>query len=178
MPYFKTILTLVVSGLLSACGGGSDTNTDIANINTPANPSTTINAVGVVGTSSPVNTIAPINAGVNGGEFSISWDVDSSDPYHVDMYLSDDNTLGSDVKILSQNCGSVSFLYNCDTTAVFDCRFTSSNKMSCGTISAANTEKDLTVFLNTIPKQAYLIFEACNALLSNCKTASVMIELQ
>jgi len=60
----------------------------------------------------------------------------------------------------------------------FDCRFTSSNKMSCGTISAANTEKDLTVFLNTIPKQAYLIFEACNALLSNCKTASVTIELQ
>mgnify|MGYP006412646997 FL=1 len=174
MSKYSISLTLIISGLLSACGGSSD----IPEVNTPVNPNTTINTVSVVGTSVTVNNIIPINSGINGGAFSIAWDVDSSDPYHVDLYLSEDNTLGDDVKFFSQNCGSSTLIYNCGTLAQFDCRFTSSNKISCGMLSAFNTEKDLTSFLDTIPKQASLIIEACNALMDNCKTTSVAIELQ
>ena len=170
----KITFPIIVASLLSACGGSSE----IPTANTPANPSTTINAVTIVGTSPPSDNIIPINAGVNNGGFTTGWSVSSSDPYHVDLYLSNDNALGSDVRIFSQNCGSSSLIYNCSSVGQFNCQFTSSNKMSCGTLSAANTEKDLTSFLDTIPKQVFLILEACNALLDNCKTSSVAIELQ
>jgi len=173
---FKIHVTfiLIVSGLLNACGSGSD----IPEVNTPVNPNTTINTVSIVGTSAAINNIIPINSGMNGGAFSIFWDVDSSDPYHVDLYLSEDNTFGDDVTFFSQNCGSSTLIYNCSATASFECRFTSSNKISCGTISAINTEKDITLFLDTLPKQAFLIIEACNALMDNCKTTSVAVALQ
>ena len=173
---FKIHVTfiLIVSGLLSACGSDSDR----PEATTPVNLNTTINTVSIVGTSAAINNIIPINSGMNGGAFSIAWDVDSSDPYHVDLYLSEDNALGDDVTFFSQNCGSTTLIYHCSAIATFECRFTSSNKISCGTISAFNTEKDLTSFLDTLPKQAFLIIEACNALMDNCKSTSVAIELQ
>jgi len=178
--YYALIFSVV---LLSACGGGGSApggGSSLPGINTPATDSTTINDYAVTG-SDVVNASGniPINAGVNGGAFQVTWDVDSSDPYHAELYLSADSTLerNTDIKIFEQNCGSVSLLYNCGQKADFDCRFTSENKMSCHTITTANRERDLTTFLDTIPKSAHLMLYACNALFSNCKTSSVAVEL-
>lgn len=177
--------TLVFSAvLLSACGGGSSSlpgnNISTSGNNSPATDSTMINDYAVTG-SDVVNASGniPINSGVSGGVFKVTWDVDSSDPYHAELYLSSDDTLdrNSDVKIFEQNCGSVSLIYNCGQKADFDCRFTSQNKISCGTVTNQNRERDLTAFLDTIPKSAHLMLYACNALFSACKTSSVAIEL-
>ncbi len=177
MLKIKKLIPLLVASTISACGGGSSTpNIDVPN---PATSTTTINSFSLTGTSAPINGVVPINASINNGEFAIDWDIASSDPYIVEIYMSSDTALGNgDVKIFGQNCGSLSTLYNCGSTASFNCRFGSSNNISCGVISSINPEKDLTTFLDTIPKSANLLLLGCNSLLTSCKTTSVAIELQ
>jgi hypothetical protein len=175
MTQFNFITLITIPVLLSACGGDT---TSLPTINTPATTTTTLNSFSVVGSGATVAGKIPINAGINNGEFFIAWDVDSSDPYHVDVHLNDSDSLIDAIKIFEQNCGALSVLFNCNETANFDCRFDSSNHISCDTITAFNPEKDLTSFLDTLPKSAFIIIEACNALLDNCKTSAVEIELQ
>lgn len=170
----KLIILIFIASLVSACGGGSST----PNVPNPATSTTTIDSYRVTGTSASINDVAPINANLNNGEFSVGWNISSSDPYHVDIYLSDDVVLGGDVKIFEQNCGSLGTLYNCDSDASFNCRFDTSNNISCGVVSASNPAKDLTTFLDTIPKSAHLILVGCNALLTSCKSTSLEVELQ
>lgn len=129
--------------------------------------------------------IAPIlipkyNAGVNSGAFSVAWDVKATDPYHIDLYVSEDDVLSkaSDVKFFGQNCGAFAGIHDCTQTGDFDCQFTGANLISCGTVSETNPEKNLTAFLTSLPKTAYLILEACNGLFTDCKTRSVQIEFQ
>ncbi len=160
--------------LLSACGGVS------SDVKTPATLTTRIKAYTVVGSGNAVAGKVPVNANINGGAFHVNWDVDSSDPYHAELYLSADDKLdtATDIDVFGQNCGSVSVIYNCGEKASFDCRFGTDNKLSCGKVSSFNRAKDLTTFLDRLPKTAWLMLKACNALLTDCKTAAVQIELQ
>ncbi len=176
MPNFKILCLICIVSLMSGCGGG--TSSPDINVPNPATSTTTINSFSATGTSAPASGIVPINANINNGEFTLEWNIASSDPYHVDIYISSDDALGGDVKFFSQNCGSLSTLYNCSSTASFDCRFDTSNSISCGVVSTSNTGKDLTTFLDAIPKSAHLILVGCNSLLTSCKSTSVEVELQ
>ena len=176
---FLGLLLMVTTTLLSACGGDSaGVPTPIAI--TPITTETTILSFTTVGTSASVNGVVPINAGVKNGDFSIEWDITSSEPYRTEIFLSSDTVLNSaiDIVIYNRNCGADPRVYTCNQQGLFNCRFNNSNEMSCGIVTAFNTAKDLTVFLDAIPKSAYLIIDACNALRDSCKTASVAIELQ
>jgi hypothetical protein len=198
------ILPAVVSMMtVSACGGGSssptasDINRDIdaiidlstaqggATPNTGTAPvnvtTTTINALSVTGTSPKVGDVTPINPAENNGTFLISWNVTSSDPYHVDVYLSLDDTISTaqgDIRVFQQNCGSLPQLYSCNESADFACSFNGSNELYCGTVSAANPVRNLTNFLYAIPLDANLIFKACNSVLSNCNEEIVAIQFR
>ena len=166
------ITAIFLASLLSACGG-SPTIDDINS------SSTTIKDYAVVGSDAADSTgQIPINSGVNGGAFKVTWDVDSSDPYRAELYLSTDSTLdrSNDINIFGTNCGSISLLYYCGAQADFDCRFTNENKMSCHTVNSANLERDLTGFLDTIPKSAYLILYACD-LSFQCKESAVAVTM-
>jgi hypothetical protein len=176
MLRIKHILFFGASILLFGCS-------DTSNITNPANNNqgTSINAYSVIGAiTTTTNGGILINSGVNNGAFNVSWNVSSSDPYHVELYLSNDSALSSstDVKFFSQNCGGISAIYNCNTNGSFSCKFNSQNKISCDTITFINKEKDISAFLNQIPKRAYLIIKACNGLFNNCDTAFKPIELQ
>jgi hypothetical protein len=172
---FKFGMLLLSSFLvLTACGGGGSSST-------PVSLTTTINSFSIVGTSaSNAGDPVPINANVNGGNFEVSWDVSSSDAYHVEMYISDDATLdtNTDINILGKNCGSNATFYECSKTANFSCKFKTTNLISCGPISVANTEVDLMTYLSTLPKAAYFILDACNGLLTSCKTQAVEVVFQ
>lgn len=172
MSSFKNIVILATSITVFGC---TDTGEDTGSTNS----ATSINAYSVTGTSAQSNGVTPINSGVANGEFTVAWNVSSSDPYRVDLYLSNDAALSNDdYEFFGQNCGSLSYLYDCGSSANFNCRFTTQNKISCGTVSSFNRETDISAFLDQIPKRAFLILEACNGLFNDCKTSSVEIELQ
>ena len=174
------IFSLFVAVVVSACGGDSSSSTDTATDPVATGDNTTINSYTLTGTSVTSNGVTPINAGVNNGVFRVEWNVTSSDPYHVDLFLSDDNTLSetTDTQISSHNCGALDILYECDAVTSLDGSFDNQNKISVGTVNTFNPGADLTNFLSTIPKSAFMIIKACNSLLSNCKTSAIAIELQ
>ena len=175
MSKFLISLIVLMVALITGCGGsGSSIPT------TPATQTTVLNAFDLTGSDAPTNGVTPINAAIDNGAFRVEWNVNSSDPYHVDLYISDNNALDeiTDIRIFNQNCGSIALLYNCNAVGSFDCKFTSENKMSCGTVTPTNPDKDLTSFLTTIPQSAFLFIKACNALFDSCKTSSIAIELQ
>ncbi len=176
MLRIKHILFFGVLFLLFGCSETSNTT----NPTTSNSQNTSINMYSVTGTSTTTSDVKPINSGVNNGAFNVSWNVSSTDPYHIELYLSNNSTLSSSagVKFFSQNCGGISAIYNCNTNGSFSCRFTSQNKISCGTITFVNKEKDVSAFLNQIPKSAYLIIKACNGLFNSCDTEFKQIELQ
>jgi hypothetical protein len=175
MSNFKYSLAFGISVLLFGCGGSSDITNPTSSIQ-----NTSISEYTVTGSSATKNGVIPINSGVNNGAFKVTWNVSSSDPYHIELYLSNDSALSksTDVNFFGQNCGGISAIYNCSSNGSFDCKFTSQNKISCGTITSFNKEKDISSFLDQIPKQAFLIIEACNGLFDSCKTSSEEIELQ
>lgn len=175
---FRSLMLLLLVTGLAACGGGSDTNPK--NPLSSVNLNTKINSFTVIGTSSTVAGTVPINPGVSGGFFSVGWDISSTDPYHIDLYVSHDNALSktSDTKFFSQNCGSTSSIYNCSQTGNFSCQFTSANSISCGTVSATNPAKDLTSFFSALPETDYLILEACDGLFLDCQQSAVKVEFQ
>ncbi len=175
--YLSGILVLLG---LSACGGGEpgapSTNPNLSVVGT----TTTIHAVSVSGTSARINDVAPINPSVNNGTFTIGWQVTSSDPYRVEVYASIDDTISAeDVRVFQQNCGSIDTLYQCNESASFECHFNSSNELYCGTLSpGTNPANDLTRFLVSLPMNANLIFQACDAILASCQVAMAPVQFQ
>ena len=168
----KPFMLILGAVLLSACGGGGG---DV--LNNSGNSATTISAFEITG--SATGTPVPIDANINSGNFHVHWEVNSSDPYHVDLYVSADDVLdtNTDIRFFEQNCGSGP-LMNCTSIADFDCAFTTQNHLSCGTLSAANKGKDLTTFLTGLPMQAGIIMKACNGLVTSCKTQVVKVEFR
>lgn len=161
--------------LLSNCGGGSsDGDSSVSTTTT-----TKINSFDASGTAT-VSGVLPIDPSVNGGEFTVDWNVDSSDPYRFVLYISQDNVFNStdDVLVHQRNCGSNSILYLCNDIGSETCSFDTQNMMGCGVSSPGNRPADLTIFIDAIPKTAYLILHACDALQIDCKASAIAIELR
>ena len=176
--FVRNVIVFTSFLVLTACGGGGGGDS------TPSPAAlTTINSFTMTGTSAPTaGDPIPINANVNAGAFSVDWDVSSSNPYHVKLYISEDAVFDkdTDTRLMSKNCGTnvVGNTYECNKVASFSCVFKTSNLISCGTISTANPEKNLTTFLTGLPMTAYFFIDACNALVTSCKTQSVEVEFQ
>ncbi len=161
--------------LLSNCGGdSSDGNSSGSTIT-----GTRINSFDASGAVT-VSGVLPINPSVNGGEFTVDWDVDSSDPYRFVLYISEDNVFDStdDVLIHQRNCGSNSVLYLCGDIGSETCSFDTQNMMGCGVSSPGNRPADLTSFIDVFPKAGYLIMQACDALQVVCDTSAIAVELR
>ena len=170
----KLITTLLLTGLLAACGGGSDSN-----ISDP-DQAVHIRSFTVDGSGAVVGGKTPINPAINGGLFQVQWEA-SEEVYHAEVWLSEDDVLdtsstGSDIRVFGRNCGIL--FSDCNRTGSYTCRFTSENKISCGEINIANPERLITTFLDVVPKSAYLVLQVCNNLFTKCETRPVAIELQ
>ncbi len=169
MINLKTATALLLSILLAACGEDTEDNAN-----------TTINEFFAINSAGSRAASVVIDPAIDDGDFSLRWDIDSSDPYHIELYLSEDSQLskGSDINFFGQNCGSPSTVFNCNSVGNFDCRFTSENKISCGTINSANNEKNVTDFMTTLPKEAFIVIEACNGLFDSCKESAIPVVFQ
>ncbi len=169
MMNLKTATALLLSILLAACGEDTEDNAN-----------TTINEFSATNSADSRAASIIVDPAIEGGDFSLQWDIDSSNPYHIELYLSEDSQLSksSDINFFGQNCGSLSTVYNCNSVGNFDCRFTSENKISCGTINSANKEKNVSDFMTTLPKDAFIIIEACNGLFDSCEESAISVVFQ
>jgi hypothetical protein len=151
-----------------------------------------ISSFSVVGTSSSINGVIPINAGFNSGRFSVSWSVliesgegfnfdSKSSGYSVALHLSDDDELSTstDVRFYSEKCGQSDSAENCNDSGngSIRCNFTNENKIVCG-VSNGQQETDISDWLDELPKRAYLFLEACHEGGDPCDNRSARIELR
>ena len=170
-----TFLFIFIAFTLLGCGGsstpseGGKENTD----NTDNTEITEITTSYISGSSDADNGVIPINAGINNGKFKVEWDVISSENYDVDLYVSNDKYLSDETDIVFSEvtCGRSSS--PCTHTGSLDCKFSSTNKISCGN---NNQEKDLSSFLNTLPQKAFIIIEVCDSSYTSCKVSSQAVE--
>lgn len=156
--------------LVSACGS-------VADEPNPSTGKTTVKAFEVTGSVAELDHgRVVIDANRNQGRFRIHWKVATSDPYPMSLWLSHDENLNmaGDLRIYQHNCGSLS-LYSCGHDVDLDCRFTTENMLSCGEPSLANPDRNLTTYLVSLPAEKNLIFNVCNALVTDCKQVVVPV---
>ncbi len=171
------MLILSFFALLSACGGGKSSPSAPAS----REETTLLNSFLINGTTSANNTSAiTLNPAVNSGVFKIEWDVSLLKPYHIDLYLSSDPFLNGAtvINIFEHDCSRSGENSNCDLKAKVNCKYTSNNYLSCATKKLDNKNIDISSFLNTIPKDAYLVLEVCNSNYSSCELSSNAVVLQ
>lgn len=128
---------------------------------------------------------APITPHLDDGNFALQWEVRSYGQYHVDLFVSNDPWLGppdpwgrEDLLFKHLSSGSsYNDAYRIDT-AFMNCRFTTDNILSCGRVDYGNPGRDITPFLNVLPKTGYVILRACDEFMRDCATASLFVEFQ
>ncbi|NNE63657.1 MAG: hypothetical protein HKN34_06200 [Gammaproteobacteria bacterium] len=179
MQIFRIAYYGLLSLLIIACGGGSSSSSSGGGT-IVVDEKTVINSFTLTGSAAPIDGVTPINASVSGGKFTIAWDIESTTVYNFRLFVSDNNTyeISEDPEIFALSCGPVAATFNCNQTGHFDCRFNSSNEMSCGVVAPGNLAEDLTSFLTALPAKVFLIAQACNSLAEDCEIAPVAIELQ
>ena len=171
---------VLLTFFIAACGGGGSDDDDDTDSGVTDIEKTVINSFVVTGSGTASNGTIPISAAIADGAFTIDWDIESTDIYNFRLFISDNDTYdeNDDIEIFVLSCGPEDAVFNCDQRGNFDCRFNSSNEMSCGVIAPGNSAKDLTAFLPSLPQDAFLIAHACNSLAEDCEIEPVSILLQ
>ena len=176
----NTRIMVIIVGLNMLTGCGACDDKDFEDDVTAERPDVGSSFLNISITGSELAGEAlSINPNINGGEFSVSWDAESSDPYHISLYASDDEIASSDdVNFFGLDCGTSSVDYQCDGQGGLSCSFTTDNKLSCGDITTFNPQRDLNGWLDGLPKQAYLILRVCTEQYKHCVTAPVDVVFQ
>lgn len=178
---YRFLFSVLISLVLSNCGGSNKSKTSSTPTPAPTNVngSTKINSVVVKGTSPKTKGVVPINANVKSGAFNVSWHVNSSDPFEVDIYVSDNPFLSdkTDVRIFGQRCGRTKF-YRCDNKGSVKCNFKTNNKISCAHSDTGKGQINISSVIDRLPQTAYIIIEACNINYTSCKVETQKVEFQ
>jgi hypothetical protein len=128
------------------------------------------------------DTPVAVNASILGGEFSVYWDVDSSESaYYVELSLAAGRSGGAAVPFYDARCGSDPARYDCNRQVSMQCHFGYDVALSCGDIwpvDPFNIPADAAGVLTEIPMQAYLRIKACTPDLDVCTTRYQLVEWQ
>lgn len=161
MRYTKTITAAGFAAILAACGGGGSGGNNSAD----ELPGYTITAYDIAGTSADESGQAPIDANDSGGDFVASWSVIDGNGYSAQLFVSENETFSSaDVEFFDRFCTSA----DCGVSDSFadDCTFGTDNSIQCA--SDTGDAADLTAFLDTLPKDAFILMRSCDASQINC----------
>lgn len=168
----KTLLCVLASVSLAACGGGGSDNDS-----TPTGGSssgggssnqpvvTSLVVTGTNGVASDTAT-ANISPNENDGAFSIDFSTNQDDGsiYRVEFFLSADNALDEeDIQVIAVNCNTGFGQQACTDTAHWNCtRLSDENKFDCEQV-VDEAEYNFTAFFNEHGQSinAYLFAEAC-----------------
>jgi hypothetical protein len=173
----KQIIYLSVIFCLTACLPDSPKEEESTTVTTVIN----LNSFSITGTSADENGVTPINQGVNGGTFSLSWNISAensgvrSDSYFMGIYASLDNTLdtSSDTKLIGLNC-NIPLSFCQSTSQTPSCTFNNENVVDCGDFGS----KNLSDILTSLPQTVFIFAEVCDSLFTICKSASHTVEFR
>jgi hypothetical protein len=113
-----------------------------------------------------------INAGINVGQFTASWSVDSNS-YYVQLALSRDSMGTESIRFFNT--------HGTQTLTTMTCRFTGALKMSCGEIGPnfpLNPEIDVSPLITALPMHAWLLLSVCDNEIYECDTRYQKVWLQ
>jgi hypothetical protein len=116
--YFSLVL---LSGLVVLAGCELDSPDD-----TPYLGPSIVNSFNVFGNTVDMDEriVLPLlpNNGIVTGDFDLQWDVTSSDPYTIEVYISSNSVLDPiDTLFLQMQCGSNGFQFTCDQLGDIPC---------------------------------------------------------
>ena len=179
MKLFNSIFSIFLITGLSACGGGGDDSGENGDVSASLGyqSDTLIHSFYVRG-SGTIGDVVLINPAINDGAFQFGWNLTAERIYHTELYLSDDIVAERSKarKLFSRNCNIA--LSDCQAFEMeYPCKFTMENKIECGLPGNIITTS-VAGFVDILPKDAYLVFKACNGLFNKCDTKSVKIQLQ
>ncbi|NOZ52864.1 MAG: hypothetical protein GXP08_06930 [Gammaproteobacteria bacterium] len=167
---------LITMLLINACGVDTDATK-------PADTKSEINEFNITGGRGVVDGTQQIVVLLNTNNsepetfFDLTWDVDSSDPYSIKAYLSEDGAAMAtedDLLFLHLECGSNTTLYGCDEIGSIKCNIhkDASGDLSddlylrCGNGQNLLGEDPNPTVINELvpsfPKFLFVLFEACN----------------
>lgn len=126
-----------------------------------------IRAYDITGTSADVAPgLAPVDPAENGGKFTLVWSVQAvTTGLLLQLFLSDDDVYSpADVSFYGHYCTSGT---DCGMTIphTLECTFSSANTLQCDGQTAA---QDITAFLGTLPRDAFIIARSCDMRYLNC----------
>jgi hypothetical protein len=180
-----TLITTVCAGIvLSACGGGGGGGAGASGGATyDPNGTISISSLTVTGTSASVSGVAPISPGVNGGQFTVSFNASGTalPTYSAYIYMNTDGAYpGSTTNYnIAINCGATTIGGPCAASVATNCVFDNTNTITCNNPIAGPQTRVITGLLSGgVPKNAYVVVRVCNALSSACSTANAPIQLQ
>ena len=173
-----TLIATVCTGiLLSACGAGGGGGAG-AGGGASYDPNGTIGITNltVTGTSASVSGVAPINPGVNSGQFTVSFNASGTalPMYSAYIYMNTDGAYpGSTSNYnIAINCGATTIGGPCASSVVTNCVFDNTNTITCNNPIAGTQTRGITGLLSGgVPKNAYVVVRVCNALTSAPSTA-------
>lgn len=143
------ILILALLAMLSACG--SDNDPVLKEINERLD-------VDIDEFDVTLRNIQPND------KVKIRWESSGAVLFDAHVYLSNDSRPSSDdFRVISEDCSNDSDDH-CEAgrQVVFDCLYRSDNTFDCEEDDDVISRNDITSFLDTIPKVAFVILELCN----------------
>ena len=160
--------------LITACGKPSSDSADPNSILS----SHKLTSFNVIGTSTDTSGgLAPIDPHTKSGKIIIDWTVRAALQNSIKLVVSNDDKLSNDdVEIYFNICNLVTL---CGQKQVYlTCAFDTNNVMECGLLGSP-TSTTLTSFLDTIPKDAFIIIQSClNGFPFVCDTRSDGVQFQ
>jgi hypothetical protein len=182
----KLIATVFLPAILSACGDGGSLG---GGQEDGGNPSYKVVSFNVAGTSTDNdNGAAPISPTVNSGQFGLRWQVqDLLGDHPVSAFVSADGKLssGDDILFYTETCESDDpddpndSAADCGSSNPYTklCTFNNSDEIFCDD-QAGDVENLMDFLSDGVPKDAFIIFQACAAAGSPCRTASHAVQFQ
>lgn len=170
----KFLAVLGLCLLATACGSDSGSKDNIPKpLEDKAREDILIISFTITGPDDSTNP-ASIDPAINNGTFAIDFNLLGADKiYDVELFVSTNNTLSEfDISFGQGQCAPTDNECN-DGSSTDECRFTNNNSITCD----ANDSEGISIAsaLDTLPKDAYIILQACNITGSECDTASTPV---
>ena len=179
MRYTLVIVGTIFAMLLVACGEnvlqGNDGVVPGGDETDKGSDSNDINKLEIVGSGDrdAISGATPVIASVNGGEFTLTWGVTSSNPYDIDVFIG--TTPTDPLADLFYNGTGECKTASCPNTKTLKCNLIKNQggdySLKCALGTMLNISQDTLSNLN------FVIVQICNQNTQACATQSVSVSL-